>query len=265
MSDYHVDSVSYFRVEGFEPELFRCGTWRANLAVPFCAGRWREAQAARGERAEELRLCASCPIGATHAGERFVPRAANYQNNVCARCQKGSGRRLILGRLCVGCYNRQREWLVGKNAKGTVPVKAAEELAYRTLALVLAPGEPTARIVEFTEIAIGEPELRLSVGRVHLGQVEFLGLVPRGTYPSWRPDGLGGLKAIVAPPAAATSAPRPAPTPEAPGERRSAAGSRLRLAALSTSSLAGLRPTPFLRSPVLRRPAPFTRDRLLAA
>lgn len=29
--------------------------------------------------------------------------------------------RLVRGQICVSCWNREREWLIGKNAKGAAP------------------------------------------------------------------------------------------------------------------------------------------------
>ena len=41
---------------------------------------------------------------------------------ICMRCHRGSTR--LIGRsLCPSCWNRQREYLVGKNAKGAKPTK----------------------------------------------------------------------------------------------------------------------------------------------
>ena len=242
MSDNHVEGVSYFRIEGFAPEMFRCQTWRANLAVPSCAARWRKAQKARGEDAViEWRLCASCPIGAAHAGEPQMPRAANFGTNVCCRCRRGTLRRMIGQRHCISCWNREAEWRKGRNARGNAPIKALAELRYLTLAVVLDPGQPGERTVEYTDIAIDEEELRLTIGRVHEGHIELLGLVPHGTYQAWRPAALGGLKAIITPPAEANSAPGPAPDPEVLGKRGTAAIGRLRRAALGTSCMSGLR------------------------
>jgi len=232
MSEHHADGVSYIEVAGLRS--FRCQTWRATLSVSFCARRWREAQSARGIRAEELNLCRQCQIGAAHAGEPVLPRAENFGNNVCVRQMH-----------CISCWNRGREWVRGKNARGNTPVKALAELRYLTLAVVLDPGQPTERTVEFTDIAIDEEELRLTIGRVHEGRIELLGLVPHGTHSPWRPAALGGLKAVVTPPTEATGAPRQAPAPEAPVARQSAAVGRLRLAAFGTSCLAGLRLAPF--------------------
>ncbi|WP_175108354.1 hypothetical protein [Pararobbsia alpina] len=41
---------------------------------------------------------------------------------ICARCHLTASR-LIAKHLCISCYNRQREQVIGANAKGTKPVK----------------------------------------------------------------------------------------------------------------------------------------------
>ena len=229
------EGVEYFELGGLD--AFRCAQFRCSMSTRFCASRWREAQAARGERGEELVKCRQCRVGAAHAGERALPRALNFLNNVCCRCRRGTLRRLVLGRICVSCYNRGRERAIGRNARGNAPIKAQEELAYRTLGMVLDPGTPAEQRVEYTDVALDELELRMSIGRVHEGHIEFLGLVPYGTYRPWRPAALGGLKAIVTPPADATNAVNSPPDREAPEARQSTPRSRLRLAAMSSSCL----------------------------
>lgn len=43
-------------------------------------------------------------------------------SRICARCHRGA-MRLIWGHICVSCYNREREAVIGRNAKGRAPVK----------------------------------------------------------------------------------------------------------------------------------------------
>lgn len=66
--------------------------------------------------------CRSCPIGAAHAGEEVSFFSALFGSDICPRCGKGTTR-MIQGRICVSCRNREYELLRGRNAKGTVPVK----------------------------------------------------------------------------------------------------------------------------------------------
>lgn len=95
---------------------FRCDRQRATLSTESCAGMWREAAADPSSRP----ACARCAIGASHAGEATANLSPIKGSMVCARCHKGATR-LIHGMHCVSCYNRQREVIRGRNAKGTAP------------------------------------------------------------------------------------------------------------------------------------------------
>jgi hypothetical protein len=81
-----------------------------------------EAQTAKGDRADRLVACRSCPIGAAHSGKALIHYSALYETLICPRCACGTTR-MIQGRKCINCYNRQREYISGKNAKGTAPTK----------------------------------------------------------------------------------------------------------------------------------------------
>lgn len=99
--------------------MFRCDRMRASLTTDSCAAMWR--------KADELsdgthHSCKLCPIGAVHAGEVAASMSPLKGTLTCARCHRSS-MRLIGGQVCVSCYNRQRETLCGRNAKGKAPVK----------------------------------------------------------------------------------------------------------------------------------------------
>jgi len=179
--------IEYSRVPGFDQDLFRCQPWRATLSIPACAGRWREAQVAKGERADELRLCRQCPTGAIHAGKPFIHRATVFGNNICPRCRRGTTRRMIANRVCISCFNRQGEVLRGENRKGTRPLKAASALHLVRIGVRLDPGSPGERMVEFTDIGTGPEELQYHVERVHEGVIEFCDPGEPGTSPAWQP------------------------------------------------------------------------------
>jgi hypothetical protein len=238
------DGIAYSRVPGFDQDLFRCTAWRSTLSVPACGKRWKEAQSAKLERGEELRLCRDCHLGAAHAGEKFIHRAENYQGNVCPRCRRGTMRRLIGQRTCITCYNRENEWRVGKNAKGSAPLKAIAALAVRTIGIVLDVGEATERAVRFSEVAIDTRELEILVGRVHEGKVRFID--PLDHFAEWRPKALGKSNVKKAPIPKKAKADRPQVTPP-----RRAPISPLRRAALSGSCFSGA-----LERVVQRMPAP---------
>lgn len=113
-------NIAYFEM----PELpgkpyFRCEAMHATLSVEACASNWRRAHA--GEDGSQWR-CKGCKVGALHAGETAANLWFGHGQMICARCHRGAIR-LIGGDLCVSCYNRQREWILGTNAKGRYPTK----------------------------------------------------------------------------------------------------------------------------------------------
>lgn len=121
-------------VEYFErPEIpgvaaFRCEKLMATLSVASCAKMWRQAN---HENVERLDRCKTCPIGAVHAGETAASMSPFMGQVICGRCQSRPTR-LIGKHLCVSCYNRQREYVIGKNSKGSAPSKM-RPLARRTV------------------------------------------------------------------------------------------------------------------------------------
>lgn len=112
---------------------FHCDRMLAALSVPGCATMWRSENKGQ-EGAHEA--CHRCPVGAAHAGENLSAMSPFHGLLLCSRCHnwrespkepdKGwqtAVHRLIGGQLCVSCYNREREFLAGRNAKGTALVK----------------------------------------------------------------------------------------------------------------------------------------------
>lgn len=112
--------VEYFTYDYVPGKVFfRCERQRATLSTEACVGSWR--------RADELsdgshHSCRLCPIGAVHAGEVAASMSPLKGTLTCARCHRTASR-LIHGMVCVSCQNRAYEFLKGRNAKGTAPVK----------------------------------------------------------------------------------------------------------------------------------------------
>ncbi|MBC7160615.1 MAG: hypothetical protein H5U26_00705 [Immundisolibacter sp.] len=106
------------------PVTFECqrhvGALRLTPAA--CAAAWTRAR--RNAEADQIRLeaCRGCPVGAGHAGVKVRPLEAPAQATAsvlsCVRCGRSGARRLVGSRLCVSCYNRQREYEAGRNGKG---------------------------------------------------------------------------------------------------------------------------------------------------
>jgi hypothetical protein len=113
--------VSYEPREGTTRLFFPCTAYRATLSREACADRWRSSQGATGAVAERVSLCRGCVIGASHAGHEPVVYSRHYGAAMCPRCRKPSFR-IIGGRVCVSCANREYELIKGLNARGTVPV-----------------------------------------------------------------------------------------------------------------------------------------------
>lgn len=125
--------VVYFVVEGFKGKFFKCDHY-GTMAPGGCARNYIEApdQIKRGR----LENCLGCDVGQHHAGKSAVkplatakPTAFAYRK-VCVRCRNSGEGRLIgrmrlvrEGTVCVSCYNREREVVHGRNAKGARPKK----------------------------------------------------------------------------------------------------------------------------------------------
>jgi hypothetical protein len=107
--------------------FFDCSRLHAGLTTRACTDMWRAANQARSERHT---ACRSCFVGATHAGVSNASRSPISGALVCSRCARGATR-LIQKRLCISCYNRERELIKGLNARGMVPTKLAPLAARR--------------------------------------------------------------------------------------------------------------------------------------
>ncbi|WNC88836.1 hypothetical protein RI103_14125 [Paraburkholderia sp. FT54] len=101
---------------------FVCDRLRATLSTDACGDRWKAAGVATANA--RWITCKNCRIGARHAGAINANPSPFRAVKICARCHLTASR-LIAKHLCISCYNRQREQVVGKNAKGTRPVKLA--------------------------------------------------------------------------------------------------------------------------------------------
>jgi hypothetical protein len=144
---------------------FRCERMRATLSTDACSGMWRKSNL-EDDNAHEA--CRRCPLGALHAGEPDASLSPFRGQLVCARCHNPA-QRLITGMHCVSCKNREYEFIKGRNAKGTAPVKL-KCLARRRLRY-LAGHEPCQltlqRSLDIEELIVAT--LRDSKNRVRFG------------------------------------------------------------------------------------------------
>lgn len=113
-----INAVEYFSMPSCPGQFFKCSRLSATLSTASCASRWKQANQSH----DRCQQCAGCPIGAQHAGETQASTSLLMGKPICARCHRSSDR-LVNKKICVSCYNRQREWVIGRNAKGTIPVK----------------------------------------------------------------------------------------------------------------------------------------------
>lgn len=116
-------SVTYRTLEGVPGQYFDCPYGCGMLSTTSCARLYEEAMSPKGLKEGRRISCRACPVGAEHAGVPTAVASASRFLGVsyCSRCH-GDARRLIRGSICVSCYNREREVLIGKNAKGGKPV-----------------------------------------------------------------------------------------------------------------------------------------------
>lgn len=138
--------ITYFENE-YLPGVqhFECERLKASLSVAACSGNWRRAN---HERDLARHGCKGCKFGALHAGASGASCSPFRGLRICGRCHSVASR-LIGKHLCISCYNRQREFLVGKNAKGTRPVKLTALYA-RSVTYQRADGTVLTRTIDRT-------------------------------------------------------------------------------------------------------------------
>jgi len=150
--------------------MFDCERLSARLTAPSCAARWKKAAERLPDPSNSLSHCRGCPIGASHAGVAMssVEAAADEWRMVCCRCLRQSDR-LIRGRLCVSCYNREREVKVGRNGKGGRPL-LTDRLKPVSVAITTEDG--VTRIVT-AESATGAVEIMVQAAKTAKGRLVF--------------------------------------------------------------------------------------------
>lgn len=97
-------------------ELIACPRMPGGLRLSpaSCARSYQAGKTA--EPWETSHHCQGCEIGARNAGEKVI--VVPPRQHFCARC--GDPTHRLIGRLlCASCFNRQREYVIGANARGT--------------------------------------------------------------------------------------------------------------------------------------------------
>lgn len=143
-----MQTVTYFKMDGAPGDYFTCGRY-GTMSVGACG---RNFTAAPKEARQRGRLegCIGCATGACHASGAVITQAQETaaviapakpltyvqtsHMTVCVRCRRGGSadtESRLIGRmrlvrahtLCLSCYNREREVIHGRNAKGARPKK----------------------------------------------------------------------------------------------------------------------------------------------
>lgn len=170
--------VEYFKIPGAPGDYFVCPRYHGNakLSVSACAAQWERARKGGEDARIRLHACVNCPIGAKHAGVTdFVPQNELQTRRICTRCHRDADR-IIYGRLCVSCANRQYEFEKGRNARGNKPIRCP---SLHRIAILVREGEKPAREQQFTAVDMLEVMLsaiKTSKDRVVIG---FKGTPPR--------------------------------------------------------------------------------------
>ncbi len=131
--------VEYRTIPDIPGQYFSCSHYGL-MSVAACSRNFAEAPGAT--KAGRLEACIGCRVGHGHAHGQAndqppvpPPKAQGSfaYRVICVRCRRGGmeddgrliGRmRLVRNRtICVSCYNREREVLLGRNAKGAPPKK----------------------------------------------------------------------------------------------------------------------------------------------
>jgi hypothetical protein len=158
-------ALHYSTIEGSNLRFFRCLPYRATLSTKSCAERWNRAQRTKEYDADRFEKCRGCTLGAVHAGKPMVHYSGLYEKSICPRCRKFTNR-MLGGTRCVSCYNREREFLSGKNAKGTA---VSFRFDPRRIGVVIDGAR-----VEIREGHTGDAiELALGVLRIAPGKIVF--------------------------------------------------------------------------------------------
>lgn len=176
-----------------EMPLFLCPRHPGGLRLTEngCANGWRRAKKLRGG------CCLGCAIGARHAGAAVeASRPAAAADRLCGRCL-GLARRLVYGRICVSCANRDYELRKGKNAKGRAPVKARAVFPMTICFLRLDEKAIVCRsydrVASLIEAEVGT--VRREGGTVYFSRCR----PPLPWSRRWRESGLGDIHAPIAP------------------------------------------------------------------
>lgn len=171
-----MSEVEYFSIDGVRGDYFKCERLRAKLSTAACSKLYQQAMSPRGLETGQRLQCRGCPLGASHSGASpLVASNSRFLGQlICSRCHENT-RRLIRKSICVSCYNREREVMIGKNAKGGAPIHC-RKVSSTTLACVM--GEvPAVKVRRFDRVS-SPLEAVLSTIRLETQVVSFGWIAP---------------------------------------------------------------------------------------
>lgn len=150
-------------------EMFDCVARSLRLTKKGCAKLWESARDDPPQPHEGRFSCRSCAVGAANAGKPHDQFAAirDELRPFCVRCQKVSDR-IIGGRFCPSCYNRDREVRIGKNAKGGFPNRVASTLAP---VRILVTRDGASKVEE--QLAAGAEEVIIATAKTARGPMSW--------------------------------------------------------------------------------------------
>jgi hypothetical protein len=150
--------------------MIDCARARLRLTESACARFWLNSNPVAPPVWQGCHRCHGCPAGAARVGVAVDPWQAvrDALAHTCVRCRRLSGR-IIGKRLCPSCFNRERELIRGRNAKGHVPRVVARRL-FRCRVLAVQ-GDAVAPVER--DIAAGPLELILSQVSRAKAQIAF--------------------------------------------------------------------------------------------
>ena len=136
-------------------QMVRCDRQQMTLTAAGCARLYRSAAESEPQPWEGRSHCRGCVVGAVRAGiaapVAIATAALDHLKKICPRCQRPTAR-LINGKHCVSCYNRQREAEKGRNAKGGRP-RLCARLYTATLAVTAGPVTHLEAVAAVTSLA----------------------------------------------------------------------------------------------------------------
>lgn len=120
---------------------FQCSLLHALLSTQACADRFSRTLQPDSEK---FITCKRCPAGRLHYEEHHPEEAAAplraARAPVCIRCGRPAGR-MVGGEICPSCFNRFREFLKGRNGRGSAPVNYRPPMPHR-VGVLGADGAP---------------------------------------------------------------------------------------------------------------------------